>query len=344
MIPVAVAIVGLSSLVLCAVLTGAARRLALSLGVMDVPNDRSSHRMVTPRGGGVAIVVATSAAMIVCAYLGTVQLRMLIAMLGGGAAVAAVGFLDDRRGVPAGARLAVHVAASIWTVAWLGGFTSLAVGSHAALPGWLGQTLAVLAIVWTLNLFNFMDGIDGLAASEAVFVAGAGAILTASVAPESAASAAAAVFACACAGFLPWNWPPARIFMGDVGSGYLGYAIATFTLQAARGHPAMLWVWLILGGVFFVDATLTLLRRSLRGERVHHPHRSHAYQWLARRWQSHRRVTSIAIAVNLSWLLPCAIFAACHPRQAPWLALLGCAPLAVLAWMAGAGRRESATT
>ena len=132
-----------------------------------------------------------------------------------------------------------------------------------------------------LNLFNFMDGIDGLAASEALFVIRAGAWLSAA---GGGVTAASGVLAGACAGFLLWNWPPARIFLGDAGSGYLGYVTAVLALASARGNSDAIWVWLILGGVFFVDATVTLVRRVLRGEHVHEAHRTHSYQWLARRW------------------------------------------------------------
>jgi Fuc2NAc and GlcNAc transferase len=143
-------------------------------------------------------------------------------------------------------------------------------------------------------------------------------------------------------GFLLWNWPPAKIFMGDVGSGYLGYVIAVLALAAARDDPVALWVWLILGGVFFVDATVTLVRRVLRGDRIHQAHRSHAYQWLARRWGSHRRVIVIVTILNLLWLLPCAFLATLHPDHAVAIAVVALAPLVALAFAAGSGRRENA--
>jgi Fuc2NAc and GlcNAc transferase len=154
-------------------------------------------------------------------------------------------------------------------------------------------------------------------------------------------SAVGLLIGASCAGFLLWNWPPARIFMGDVGSGYLGYVIAVLALAASRESPASLWTWLILGGVFFVDATVTLARRLLRGERVYEAHRSHAYQWLARRWGSHKSVTMTVTAVNLLWLLPCASFAARYPQWDLWTVLVALIPLGVGAIAAGAGRREN---
>jgi len=206
---------------------------------------------------------------------------------------------------------------------------------------WIGYVLAVLSIVWTLNLFNFMDGIDGIAASEAVFICGSAWML--SLLPAGAAGsvgALALIFCAACLGFLVWNWPPARIFMGDVGSGYLGFVIAVLAIAADHDDPAAPWPWLILGGVFFVDASVTLVHRALRGERVYEAHRTHAYQWLARRW-GHRRVTVSVGLVNVLWLLPCAAFATLHPARAIWVLIVAFVPLIGIAVAAGAGRAEA---
>jgi Fuc2NAc and GlcNAc transferase len=145
----------------------------------------------------------------------------------------------------------------------------------------------------------------------------------------------------ACFGFLIWNWPPAKIFMGDVGSGYLGFVIGVLALAAARENSVTLWVWLILSGVFFVDATLTMARRCLRGERVYQAHRSHAYQWLARRWRSHKLVTATVVAINLLWLLPCAWLAIAWPKLVVWTVLIALGPVAVAAFAAGSGRSEA---
>ncbi|MGB6606110.1 MAG: glycosyltransferase family 4 protein [Steroidobacteraceae bacterium] len=332
-------ILSIVSFATAALLTALVRRFALARGVLDVPNSRSSHSTATPRGGGLAIVATATAALGVLAALGSVPLALFLALAGGGLVVAAVGFADDHLNVPAGPRLAVHVLAAAWAVWCLGGLGGVRVGEHVAQLGWAGGVLAVLAIVWTLNLFNFMDGIDAIAASEAIFVACAGAFLAAGSGPGGV-SAAAWVFAGTCGGFLLWNWPPARIFMGDVGSGYLGYVIAVLGLQATHGDAAALWVWLILGAVFFVDATATLIRRSLRGERVHQAHRSHAYQWLSRRWGGHRDVTLLVLAVNLVWLVPWAILARHFPGHAWVMTLLALLPLAAAVIAAGAGRRE----
>jgi Fuc2NAc and GlcNAc transferase len=327
-----------------ALLTLAARRLALAQDLLDVPNARSSHRAATPRGGGAAIAAVTTLAMLVLMFRGSLTVTLGVVIAVGGLGVAAIGFVDDRRPLPSSIRLLVHVAAAIWAVAWLGGLPPLRFGEHVVSLGWTGYLLALLGIVWVLNLFNFMDGIDGIAASEAMFVVLAGGWLTTGPPGLSDVSTVGLVLAAACGGFLLWNWPPARIFLGDVGSGYLGYVIAVLALAAAHTNTVALWVWLILGGAFFVDATATLLRRVLRGERVYEAHRSHAYQWLARRWGSHRRVTVALLIGNLVWLLPWAALAAHRPSVAAAAVVGALVPLAVAALAAGSGRSEHAAT
>ena len=323
-------------------LTGRVRRFALSKGLLDVPNARSSHNSVTPRGGGLAIVLATTVAWLTLACRHAIPWQLLMALIGGGSAVALIGFLDDRRPVPARLRFAVHVIAAVWALAWLGAPTVLRAGGYVITLGWAGAVLATLGIAWFLNLFNFMDGIDGIAASEAVFMTCAGAGLALLGGMSSGVMAVGLPLAASCCGFLLLNWPPAKIFMGDVGSGYLGYVIAVIALEATRETPGAVWVWLIVGGVFIVDATVTLVRRAARGERVFEAHRSHAYQWLARRWGSHRQVTVGITLLNLLWLLPCAFIAVRFPSLAVWMTIVALIPLIAVAILVGAGRREVA--
>jgi Fuc2NAc and GlcNAc transferase len=315
-------------------------KLAGARGLLDIPNERSSHKNPTPRGGGLAIVLVATVAFCCLAVTQRLDVGSFAALMGG-VAVAAIGLLDDRRPLSPGVRLAAHFSVALWALAWLGGLPALRLGNHLVSLGAAGGIVGALVIVWVLNLFNFMDGIDGIAASEAIFIACAGAALTAAAPAAEGVGAAAWIFGGACLGFLAWNWPPARIFLGDAGSGYLGYVVSALALALSRGNPAALWVWLILGGVFFVDATVTLLRRLLRGESAHQAHRTHAYQWLARRWQSHLKVTLAVQAVNLLWLLPWALLARRYPSAAAALVVLALAPLAALAIAAGAGRAET---
>lgn len=320
--------------------TAAMRRWALRRSLVDVPNARSSHTRPTPRGGGVAIVGAFIAAATAWAALGDDAARAIwLAVVPPGLAVAAVGFRDDLRPLPARVRLAVHGAAAAWLVWRLGGLPPVHALGAVADWGVAGHLLAVVAVVWVLNLYNFMDGIDGIAGAQAVFVAGASALLGG---PQSAAFAPLLALAAASAGFLALNWPPARIFMGDAGSGFLGFALAGLLLANHAAQPASIWLPVILLAVFLADATVTLARRVARGESPHAAHRSHAYQRLARRWGGHRPVTVAVCAVNLGWLLPLAWLAAARPAWALPLALVAVVPLLAAAWAVGAGRDDDA--
>lgn len=323
-------------------LTWWVRRVALRNGIIDRPNARSSHTTPVPRGGGLAIVILTSLGIIAAAAVGAVDNRLALALLAGGICVAWIGFKDDRQPVPVAARLSIHAVSAIWAIYVLGGLPAIQVGHRVVDLGLAGDVLGVVAIVWVVNLFNFMDGIDGIAASEAIFIAVSGGALCAiGVAPISVPVAGAAL-AATCAGFLLWNWPPAKIFMGDVGSGYLGYVIAVLAVAAAREHPAAIFVWLILGAVFFIDATVTLVRRLIRGQRAYEAHCSHAYQILARRWGSHRRVTLTVLLVNLLVLWSAAWWAIRHPSWAWLIAVVVLMGLGIAVVAMGAGKEEDA--
>jgi Fuc2NAc and GlcNAc transferase len=311
--------------------------------LVDLPNARSSHSVPTPRGGGLSIAAVTIAGAVVLCAMGKLAAAPAVALALGGSCIAAVGFWDDIRSAPIAVRMAVHIGAASLAVYCLGGAPALHVGAFVIDLGAAGAVLTVLAVVWAVNLYNFMDGIDGLAASEAAFVLLGGAALALILGGAHAAEAAPAFIAgAACLGFLALNWPPASIFMGDVGSGFLGYAIAVFAIEFSRTGAVNIYAWLILGGVFLTDATLTLFRRLLRGERVYQAHRTHAYQWTARRWKSHGRVTTAVILVDVFWLLPCAALAMRFTALAPWICALALVPLGAAALWGGSGRPEVA--
>jgi Fuc2NAc and GlcNAc transferase len=298
-------LIGAAALAASLVLSPAVLRYARLHSLLDVPGERSSHTRPTPRGGGLGMVLVVLSGLAVFTGLGRLDPALGTAMLGGGALVAVVGWLDDVRGVPARGRLASHLVAAVWAVSWLGGMPELTVGTGSFHLGAAGGAVAVLAVVWGINLYNFMDGIDGLAAGEAASVALVAASLLAARNPPLAA--VAVTVAGAAAGFLPWNWHRARIFMGDVGSGFLGFLLATLALASENSGAMPALVWLLLVGVFFADATITLVRRMLRRERWYAPHRVHAYQRAVQGGWSHARVTSVVLGLNgglalLAWL------------------------------------------
>ncbi|MFL5538994.1 MAG: glycosyl transferase family 4 [Longimicrobiaceae bacterium] len=298
--------------------TWAVRRDAIRRRVLDHPNERSSHDVPTPRGGGVAIVVVAVAAEAMLWAAGRLSRETALALAAGGVAVAAIGWLDDHGGVSAKARAAVHFAAAAWALFWLGGLPALRYGTGSVPLGIAGTVLAAFGIVWSTNLYNFMDGIDGIAGAEAVTCGLFGGLLLLATGERGLAGAAFAL-AAASAGFLAWNWHPARIFMGDAGACFLGFTFAVLAVAAERAGSVPLLAWMVLLGVFVFDATATLVRRARRGERWHQAHRSHAYQRAAPTRAHHARVSAAVAGVNVSlaslaslgtfrpgWLLPAA--------------------------------------
>jgi Fuc2NAc and GlcNAc transferase len=266
-------------------LTPALRGLARRFGLLDRPNTRSSHATVVPRAGGGAIVAAVPAALSLCP--GFWQGGAAFALLGA-LALAGLGLVDDRVGLSPGVRIAAQLAIAFFVVA--------GVGAPERLPfpppfdpvlGPLAAPVAMLWIVAVVNFFNFLDGIDGLATLQAAITA----IGMALASWEAGAVLLAAAVAAASLGFLPFNWSPASIFLGDVGSYFLGGVLATLPLTAApeARSSAILLVALSLW-LFLADATFTLARRAARGARVWEAHREHAYQRLSQRF-GHARVT-----------------------------------------------------
>ncbi|HEJ1202402.1 TPA: glycosyltransferase family 4 protein [Pseudomonas aeruginosa] len=327
---------------LALVLTGGLRHYSLKRGVIDIPNSRSSHTVPTPRGGGLAIVMSYLLAVLLLGFSDLVEWNLVIAIFGSGAGVALLGFLDDHGHIAARWRLLGHFLAAIWVLFWMKGLPPLAIWGHHLELGWVGNVVAAFYLVWLLNLYNFMDGIDGIASVEAICVCFGGVwllgISTAGWFSQGIWLSGALI--CAVTGFLCWNFPPARIFMGDAGSGFLGIVLGALSLQAAWAEPRLLWGWLILLGVFIVDATFTLMRRLLRGDKVYEAHRSHAYQYAARQAGRHLPVTCAVVFINLIWLFPLSLLVAVGYLDGVIAILIAYAPLLALAVKFHAGEPE----
>jgi len=322
-------------------LTAELRRYALARSLLDVPNTRSSHTVPTPRGGGVAIVLTFLLGLPLLLRVDALAWREVLGLGGAGALVALIGFLDDHGHIAARWRLLVHFAAASWALLWMGGLPPLRAFGVMVDAGWLVQGLAALYLVWLLNLYNFMDGIDGVAGVEAMTTCAGAVLLCMLGAPTVATWGAPMLLFAAVTGFLCWNFPPARIFMGDAGSGFLGLMLGLLSIQAAWVNPAFFWAWLILLGVFIVDATLTLLRRLARRQKLYEAHRSHAYQYASRQYGAHRPVTLAVGAINLFWLLPLGMLVGLGYVDGVVGLLVAYVPLVWLAWRFKAGAAEA---
>jgi glycosyltransferase WbpL len=276
---------------LAALGTPAFRKAALAWGLLDLPNPRSSHQEVVARGGGIPLLLAAGVGLVLAAPPQSVGRAPMVTVVVGLLVIAGVGLWDDRHGLSPWWRLAFHLAAAVAVVGVTGGLDRLPLPSPGDVPiGSAGKALAVLWIVAVINFYNFLDGIDGLAGVQGV-VTGTGLALAAW---DPAAAALGSVLAGACLGFLVHNWSPARIFLGDVGSGALGFAFAAapFLAPPASRAPAVLFVALSLW-LFLADATWTLVQRVFRGDRWHEAHRQHLYQRLVISGWSHSRVTAL---------------------------------------------------
>ena len=302
----------LATLVLSALVTALTISYARRRQMFDLPGQRRSHQVPTPRGGGLGIVVAILLCVLLpLALLNPGSIVVNAPLLVGVAlsVVAMAGWIDDHGGLRARYRFAAHcIAAGVLLVPALNQVSLIA--SFAAWPGWWMVVIVIalligflLTIVWSINLHNFMDGIDGLLAVQAIFVFVAlGAVgLVFGSAP---AWLAILVAAAAVVGFLPFNFPKARIFMGDVGSGALGLLVAVVVLYQIGDRSLDAATGLIACSAFATDATATLLSRILRGRRWYDAHREHLYQGLVRSGYSHARVVGFYLGWNLLVALP----------------------------------------
>lgn len=297
------------SAVASALLTAPVRHWLLRRRLLDLPGARRSHAIPTPRGGGLAIVATLVLAWLLWPGGLLAWWPPMVAVAG----MALIGWLEDRMELPARWRFAGQLAIALWLVAAIGGVTRVdVVGITVDIP-WLWNGLAVVGVIWLINLYNFMDGSDGLAAGQGLWAGLAFAVLFALAGyPQAAAFAVAA--AGAWGGFLFWNRPPAGIFMGDVGSLALGTLVAAFAVIGATNGAVSIWVSFMVSSVFVVDATATLLARVARGERWYTAHRQHAYQRLLDRGWSHGQVMGLYLLVNVFVVLPGVVVAVRWPH------------------------------
>ena len=315
--------------------TGMVRVHAIRSRLLALPTHRSSHEVPTPVGGGIAIVLVYLATLAIAILAFLVQWTHAL-LLATSLPVALMGYLDDRRQLGAGLRFAVQVLCVFVAVSLAGQIPAVNVGSLVIEGALLQWFVLPLSLVWLCNLYNFMDGIDGLAGSETAFVCLAAAILLVQGNDLPLAWLCLGLFAGA-AGFLVWNWGPARIFMGDVGSGFLGLTLGLVAMVAHLHGSMSFWSWVILLASFLVDATFTLVRRLMRRAKVTQAHRQHAYQHAARRFASHRAVCVVVQAINVMWLFPVAALANRHPDQGVYFAALAIVPLLVIVYRFDAG-------
>ncbi|MDD2450255.1 MAG: glycosyltransferase family 4 protein, partial [Sulfurimonas sp.] len=253
-------------------------------------NERSSHTVATPHGGGIAVALTWFIGLIYLYFTNQIEPNLFYALLCG-VVIAVVGLVDDIVELKPKTRMIIFTLVSFVGLYIIGGFNTLTFGIFDISNPIITSIFAMLLILWYINLTNFIDGIDSYLAMKFIFLSLAGFILF--------GGAHFVVLGVSILGFLYWNWHKAKIFMGDVGSTLLGYTIAIITIYYANQEPSNFWVWITLYALFWFDATLTLVRRKLNGEMLSQAHKKHAYQRLTQSGWSHSRVTLYAFALNI---------------------------------------------
>lgn len=329
------ALVGLSGLITWGIVF-LIRLLSQKVGLIQQPNERSSHVIPTPHGGGLGIVLVGSVYGLwlmlhnedISADAGVIVFLSFV--------LAIVGLLDDKFHLPATVRLLVQSLLCAGLLFW---FTESSINILLAVL----ITICLIAGIWWINLFNFMDGIDGIASSQAIFMLISAVFMIQFYHPDVISISSywgwMLVLSASCLGFLWHNWQPAKIFMGDIGSTYLAFMLFAFAFISISNDLLTLQFWLIIACLFICDATVTLVRRVIRGEVWYQPHRKHLYQSLSRRLNSHSKVTLRFLLINLTILFPLAFISLLLPSMS--IAILLVTYLVVAAVMFGMGAGAS---
>jgi UDP-N-acetylmuramyl pentapeptide phosphotransferase/UDP-N-acetylglucosamine-1-phosphate transferase len=279
-----------SVFVLSFVLTYFVRIWAIRKSIIDHPNDRSSHTIPTPRGGGIAIAISWFLGLAYFYCTNRIDSALFFALLAG-VLLTIVGFLDDVLNLNPGIRFLIQFICAVLGLYFLSGMQFLDLGFVSINNAYVLTPIAAIAIVWLINLFNFLDGIDGYISTEVIFVG-----LSIFVLFNDNVGLLLAVVTL---GFLFWNWQKAKIFMGDVSSTLLGYNVAIFAIYYQNQNKASIIIWLILTSVFWFDATITLFRRIRNKENLGQAHRKHAFQRIVQAGFSHQKTVLWALLLNI---------------------------------------------
>ena len=290
------------------VITNYIRKMSIKNKLFDIPNDRSSHLAPKPKGGGVSIVSALILTIFVLFFYKLIDTDISMSLITGLSIISMVGLIDDFKNLPIVIRIIAYVVGAALSLYFIGRLSYLEINNYSFNLNYFGYILSILFVVWLINLYNFMDGTDGFAAIQTICVS----LFCGLILYFSGHIPLAIIMFCTLSstiGFLYWNWAPAKIFMGDVGSCSLGFLFGLFAIYTEKKGIISIGVWLILLTPFIVDATFTLLKRMINREKWYEAHNSHAYQKLYQLGISHSKLAIGLLVMNILLFWPLAYIA-----------------------------------
>ncbi len=308
------------------------KKVAIEKGILANPNFRTLHESPIPRGGGIVFACITMIGIFLLWWLGRIPNNLFMALGVGGCVATVLGFFDDTNDIRARKKLVIQIFLSGFALFYLDGGPLLHI---ELIPSLVAISLSILFLVWVINAYNFMDGVDGMAASGTIFSSGAIVLTMALTHGLSEVTILLLLLMVSVLAFMVFNWPPAKIFMGDSGSVFLGYIFGVLILFTTMHNEVSIWTWIIVFGYFIADTTVTQIARLILVKKWYMAHRSHAYQNLARISNSHLKVTLGVIFYYLMWLFPLAIWSALEPDMAIFATIIALTPASIFSYKYG---------
>jgi Fuc2NAc and GlcNAc transferase len=308
------------------------KKIAIQKEIISNLNYRTLHEVPTPRGGGIVFSLLFSFTIFVLWYGDEISDQIFYMFGLGGLVATLFGFIDDVKNIRAKIKLAIQLFLGGWAIYWLeyGDLPLL-----ESIPFLIVTLVALFFMVWMMNAYNFMDGIDGMAASGAIFISLTLATVLFLTEGPVEITTIFILIAATVSGFMFFNWPPATIFMGDAGSVFLGYIFGSLLLFTVLNNDISIWSWITVFGYFFADTTVTQIMRVILVKKWYLAHRSHAYQNLARITGSHLKVTGTVVLYNIIWIFPLVVWSVLQPEMEVVAAILAVAPAMIVTYKYG---------
>ena len=308
-------------IIISVITTSFIRDFSIKKNLLDIPNNRSSHTVPKPKGGGIAIIIPFLITILVLFFCEMIDVAITKSLITGLIFVALVGLVDDYKNLSATVRMIVYLISAWISLYFIGGLKSISINEYSYYLGNIGYYLGILFLVWLINLYNFMDGTDGFAGVQTICVS-VFCFFLLYLSNNTSLSIIMLCLASSSIGFLYWNWAPAKIFMGDVGSCTIGFLFGVFSIYTENEGVISIIVWTILLAPFIGDTTLTLIKRISNNEKWYRAHNTHAYQKLHQCGVSHDELALKLFLVNILLIWPLAYFAHTYQNYSLFMLIL----------------------